>query len=406
MKRVLFISGSIGLGHVNRDLAIASELSRQLPDVDITWLASQPAKSVIKEAGGRFDPQIENYGNDTTAAQKASGGEMLNLYKYVMNAVLFSNEWRKNVDVLKQIIRKGDIDLVIGDETYEIIIALLKKTLNLKIPFVIIYDFLGLDAMTRSPIEAIAVYMINALWANDHKVIKRNRNLALFVGEPDDVLDRGFGPFLGKRRDHANKYYHFIGYILPFDPNEYTDIGQLRRRLGYGDGKLVICSIGGVGVGKELLEICSKAFPIIKERVPGLHMLLIGGPGTDISKLTAQPGMEVKQYVPALYEHFAACDLAIVQAGGTTTLELTALCRPFIYVPQENQCEQNFTVCGRLERHRAGIRMNIRDMSPESLADTVTANLGKAVNYADVPVDGAKRAAKLISDVLRGFQQE
>ena len=30
---VLFVSGSIGLGHVTRDLAIAAELRRQRPDV-------------------------------------------------------------------------------------------------------------------------------------------------------------------------------------------------------------------------------------------------------------------------------------------------------------------------------------------------------------------------------------
>jgi UDP-N-acetylglucosamine:LPS N-acetylglucosamine transferase len=116
--------------------------------------------------------------------------------------------------------------------------------------------------------------------------------------------------------------------------------------------------------------------------------------------MTLPPEVEIRQYVPALYEHFAVCDMAIVQAGGTTTLELTALRRPFIYIPQEKHCEQNFTVCGRLERHRAGIRMNYGDITAMSLAETVIANIGKKVSYESITIDGAFRAAELIVKIL------
>jgi predicted glycosyltransferase len=40
--RVLYISGSIGLGHARRDLAIARELRRLDPGVEIAWLAGEP----------------------------------------------------------------------------------------------------------------------------------------------------------------------------------------------------------------------------------------------------------------------------------------------------------------------------------------------------------------------------
>src|SRR5918995_7097440 len=48
--RVLYISGSIGLGHVRRDLAIARELRRLDPEVEISWLAGDPARHLIAEA--------------------------------------------------------------------------------------------------------------------------------------------------------------------------------------------------------------------------------------------------------------------------------------------------------------------------------------------------------------------
>ena len=51
MKRILFISGSLGLGHITRDLAFANEIRRQLKDVEIHWLAAEPPLSVLAETG-------------------------------------------------------------------------------------------------------------------------------------------------------------------------------------------------------------------------------------------------------------------------------------------------------------------------------------------------------------------
>ena len=68
-------------------------------------------------------------------------------------------------------------------------------------------------------------------------------------------------------------------------------------------------------------------------------------------------GVEVRGYVPRLYEHLAASDVAVVQGGGTTTLELTVLRRPFIYFPLERHFEQNVMVAERLARHQAGQRL-------------------------------------------------
>ena len=42
-KKILYISGSIGLGHVSKDIAIAKKIKAQNPHVEITWLAADPA---------------------------------------------------------------------------------------------------------------------------------------------------------------------------------------------------------------------------------------------------------------------------------------------------------------------------------------------------------------------------
>jgi hypothetical protein len=44
--------------------------------------------------------------------------------------------------------------------------------------------------------------------------------------------------------------------------------------------------------------------------------------------------------------------------------------------------------------------MKFSRTTPESLAKETISNIGKKVEYADIPIDGAQKAAKLISEVL------
>jgi len=50
LKKVLFVSGSIGLGHVTRDMAVAHELRRLRPDMELYWLAGEPAAMMLRNA--------------------------------------------------------------------------------------------------------------------------------------------------------------------------------------------------------------------------------------------------------------------------------------------------------------------------------------------------------------------
>jgi UDP-N-acetylglucosamine:LPS N-acetylglucosamine transferase len=392
------VSGSIGLGHVTRDLAIAGQLRKQYPEVELLWLASHPATIPLKEAGEKLLPEADKYGDVNIPAESASKGFGMNLLKYASHT---RREWARNVKIFRQITKKEKFDLVIGDETYEIGIALAMKLVRLEVPFVMIFDFFGLDSVTENPIEKLEVYTWNWIWAKtDRKLLSGRNNLALFAGELEDVPDTRPGLFLPNRRDHAKKYYKFTGYILPFEPADYADKTRVRERLGYGKEPLVVCSIGGTSIGRGLLELCGQAYPIIRQRVPNLHMALICGPRIPVDSVKVPSGIEVKEYVPVLYEHFAASDLAIVQGGGTATLELTALRRPFLYFPLADHCEQQIHVAGRLARHKAGVKMVYSRTTPEILAERVIANLGKNVDYPPIAVQGAHKAAQLIGGLL------
>jgi deazaflavin-dependent oxidoreductase (nitroreductase family) len=130
-------------------------------------------------------------------------------------------------------------------------------------------------------------------------------------------------------------------------------------------------------------------------------MVLVCGPRIDPATVDAPPGVEVRGYVPRLYEHFAAYDVAVVQGGGTTTLELTALRRPFIYFPLEGHFEQNLVVAERLRRHGAGERMVYSETTPQILAEAVIRQLGREASWPPISMNGARRAAGLIHDLAQ-----
>jgi UDP:flavonoid glycosyltransferase YjiC (YdhE family) len=396
-KRILYVSGSLGLGHIIRDLAIAEELRRLDPRLDFHWLAAEPARKVVEEAGETLLPEASEYSNDNSIAESAARGARLNLISYIFRA---TREWRNNVGIFQKVTERGEYDLVIGDETYDIAMALNMRPGLKRAPFVMIYDFVGLDAMTWNPLERLGVYIFNLMWAQDYRKRYHPDDLSLFVGTPEDVPDRSFGLLLPNRREYAEARYKFLGYILPFDIEDYRDPQVIRGELGYGEEPLVICSIGGTSIGIELLELCGEACKFIRREIPRLRMVLVCGPRLATDELRVPDGVEVVGYVPRLYEHLAACDLSIVQAGATTTLELTALRRPFLYFPIEGHFEQQRHVAERLRRHGAGVKMLYSETTPETLAETVVENLGRQVDYEPILTDGAMKAAKLIHQLL------
>jgi UDP-N-acetylglucosamine:LPS N-acetylglucosamine transferase len=396
-KKILFVSGSLGLGHVIRDLVIAKELRKHHPDIDISWIAADPASMVLKEVGEKLLPEAAAWANENDLAESISKGGKLNLVQYVMAA---EDAWKRNAGIFYKVMSSSKYDLAIGDEAYELAIALREKKIQIEPTFVMMYDFIGVDAMTEAQQEAQAAYFVNERWAHGYDKVPESLITLLFVGEEADIPDRTFGPNLPKRRDHVRDRYHSIGYIVPFEPDNLSNKKKIRNKLGYGDEPLITCSIGGTAVGKPLLDLCAQAFPIIKEKIPAIRMVLVGGPRVSPDSLKAPQGVEIKGYVPELYEHFAASDLAIVVAGGTTTIELTALRRPFLYFPLEEDCEHQIDIAHRLARHKAGLKMSFSETTPQALAEIAIANLGKEVTYLPIATDGAKNAVAIINKLL------
>src|SRR4029078_13528352 len=181
------------------------------------------------------------------------------------------------------------------------------------------------------------------------------------------------------------------------DPGALGDRGELGYR---DDEKVCIVTVGGSGVGGHLLRRVIDAVPEAKERVPDLRMIVVAGPRIDPGSLPQHDGLEVRAYVHDLYRHLAACDLAVVQGGVTTSMELTANHRPFLYFPLRHHFEQNFHVRHRLARYGAGRCMDFESDGPSEIAAASAEERGRQVPYQPVETDGAARAARLIGELL------
>ncbi|MBA3413105.1 MAG: alpha/beta hydrolase, partial [Actinobacteria bacterium] len=268
--------------------------------------------------------------------------------------------------------------------------------------YVWLTDFVGwLPMPDGGDREAFVTADYNAEMIEHIARFPRVRDRAIFVGNAGDIVPDAFGTDLPEIRDWTEEHYDFSGYVTGFDPAQFADREALRAELGYApDEQVCIVAVGGSGVGAHLLRKVIAAFPEAKERVPALRMIVVAGPRIDPASLPRHQGLEVRAYVHELYRHLAACDLAVVQGGLTTAMELTACRRPFLYFPLRHHFEQNFHVRHRLERYRAGRCMDFETETPETLATAIAEEIGRDVDYREVETDGAARAAARIAELL------
>jgi predicted glycosyltransferase len=227
------------------------------------------------------------------------------------------------------------------------------------------------------------------------------RDRAIFVGGPEDVVPMSFGADLPAMRDWVPRHFDFAGYIIGEHPNAFGSRAELRARLGYRpDERVCIVTVGGSGVGAHLIRRILQSYPMMRAKSPELRMIVVAGPRIDLPSLNAPVGVELRAFVPNLDRQLAACDLALVQGGLTTCMELTAAGTPFLYFPLQNHFEQSFHVAHRLDRYGAGRRMEFATSTPDMIAEAAVAALQAPTGSKPVEADGAVRAARMLAELL------
>jgi predicted glycosyltransferase len=202
-------------------------------------------------------------------------------------------------------------------------------------------------------------------------------------------------------RSWTQQHFEFSGYITGVDPIDIADRAGLRHRFGYGDDeKVCIVTVGGSAVGGALLRRVIDSTAAVRRVLPEMRFVIVTGPRIDPASLPYATGVEVHGYVTDLHLRLAACDIAVVQGGLTTCMELTAASVPFIYFPLHNHFEQNVHVRYRLNRYAAGQCLDYVRTSAEGIAAAIIATVGQAVRYRTVETKADSRAARLLLDLL------
>ncbi len=398
-RRVLYLSSAIGLGHARRDLAIADELRKLHPDLQVDWLAQHPVTELLARRGERIHPASAFLASESRHLEDECAEHDLHVFQAArrMDEIMISNFM-----VFSDLVASEHYDLWVGDEAWEVDYFLHENPELKRAPYAWLTDFVGWLPMPDGGAgEAALTADYNAEMIEQIERFPRLRDRAVFVGNPGDVVPDSFGADLPPIRDWVEQHYQFSGYISGYDPAEVADRAAIRAELGYRpDEKICLVTVGGSGVGGDLLHRVVAAYPAAKRLVPGLRMIVVTGPRIDPATLPARDGLELHGYVHDLYRQLAACDLAVVQGGLTTAMELTAARRPFLYVPLRHHFEQNFHVRHRLDRYRAGRCLEYQDTRPESLAQAMATEIGRPVSYRPVETDGAARAAACLAELI------
>jgi pimeloyl-ACP methyl ester carboxylesterase/predicted glycosyltransferase len=387
-KRAIFVSSPIGLGHARRDMAIARELRRLVPELEIDWLAQHPLTAALEAAGERVHPASAELASESSHIELAAGEHTLPVFHAIreMDEILLFNYM-----VFRDAVRETHYDLWIGDEAWDVDHFLHENPEDKRAPFVFLTDFVGwLPLPEGGEREAFLTADLNAEMIEQVERFPSVRDRALFVGEPDDVVPGTFGPGLPDIRAWVERHFEFTGQVAepaaPADRN--------------GDGPLCVATVGGSGVGARLLGRLVSGYAEAAERVPGLRMLAVAGPRVDPSSLGAPAGVEVAGYVPELDRVLASADVALVQGGLTTAMELVAAGRPFVSFPLKRHFEQRIHVAHRLARHGHTRALEVEDATPGRLADAIADALAAPVAYRPVAAGGAERAASRIAELL------
>jgi len=396
-RRALVVSSPIGLGHARRDIAIVDELRALHPDLEVRWLAQHPVTAVLAERGECVHPASALLAGESAHIESEAGEHDLHLFQAYrrMDEILLANFM-----VFHDLVREEHFDLVVADEGWDIDYFLHENPELKRSPFAWLTDFVGwLPMPDGGASEAALTADYNTEMIEQIARYPGMRDRSIFVGTPADLVDDPLGPGLPTVRKWTTDHFAFAGYITGAPP--VADRGALRDRLGYRpDERVCLVAVGGSGVGAPLVRRVAAAFPHVLAKRPDLRMVVVCGPRIDPASMDVPPGVEVRGYVPELHRELAACDVAVVQGGLSTTMELVAARRPFLYFPLAHHFEQQRHVAHRLAQYRAGRRMDYADTDPERIAEELLNALDTPVDYAPVESDGARTAARMLAELL------
>ena len=182
-RRVLYLSSPIGLGHARRDLAVADELRKLRPELQVDWLAQHPVTELLARRGERIHPASAFLASESGHWESESAEHDLHAFQAGrrMDEIMISNFM-----VFSDLVASEHYDLWVGDEAWDVDYFLHENPELKRAPYVWLTDFVGSLPMPDGG-EREAVPHCRLQRGDDRARSPgspRVRDRALFVGNP------------------------------------------------------------------------------------------------------------------------------------------------------------------------------------------------------------------------------
>ena len=333
-----FFSSPIGLGHITRDIAIASNFV----GISTNFITGNGAAKLLKKMNL---PVYDVYNPPSFIVQE---GSLKSPAKWLWNYYKYYKDCKR---ISQKILKETKSDLIVSDEDF----ASLAVAQELKIPTVLITDILETNFT-----NGIASFVEKKMNKSMQEIIRKCDVVILPEDGTDDENIRRVGPIVRQTNNSRE---------------------ELRKKFRF-DRTTILVSIGGTDAGLFLIEKSIEAVSKINQE---MDIVIVSGPS--VSKRF--DSVRNFGFVENLHEVIYASDLLISLAGKSTIDEANAYGTPGIFIPIKGHFEQ--------EDNAKDMGFEFEDI--HRLKEIILDKLQSPRNK--IKTDGARRAAEIIQKIIK-----
>lgn len=197
---------------------------------------------------------------------------------------------------------------------------------------------------------------------------------------------------------------HYTGYVTRKpDPAESA---ALADELQLGDTPLIVASVGGGHIGKDLLRGTIAASPILAKTHPH-KLVMFTGPYADEEEFQAlqtiaadHEHITVKRFTKRFLAYLDQADLSVSLGGYNTTMNLLATGTYGLMYPFLQNREQNMRA--RRIEEQGGLKVITEpDLEPTTLAELMAEGLDKEAVDLKLDLNGGPKSGQILEEILK-----
>ena len=309
-----------------------------------------------------------------------------------------------NFMIFQDAVEQGGYDLVIADEAWDIDHYWHEHPELKKAKLAWFTDFVGYVPMpSGGEHEAFLTTDYNAEMIEHIERHPGVRDRAIFVGNPEDIVPHVVRHRTCRRCATGCRSISILPATSSASiPRASAAGNSLRERLGYRDDERVcIVTVGGSGVGAHLIRRILQSYPMVQAKLPELRMIVVAGPRIDPASLAAPAGRRGAGF--RARSRSPSCGLRS-GAGAGRAHHLHGACGGRHAVPLFSAAR---TISSRTSTSPTGSaamaqerQMEFAASTPDMIADAMMLALSSPDKPNPVEADGARRAARMIAELL------